>query len=272
MIARRVAAAALLFAWLFGNAGVARPAGADWERRFAEEVDRRLDVPSEVRAHYITLLEGALESAGLLPLGPQALVLVDRSPRVQAAFVVLRTPELRWEWLGAVPVSTGRPGRFEHFVTPLGAFPHTPDHPDFRAEGTFNDQQVRGYGVKGMRIFDFGWVVAERGWGAGGTSLMRLQMHATDPARLEPRLGQAASKGCVRIPSAFNVFLDRYGVLDADYEAAAARGEPPKVLRSDRSPIPWPGRWLVVVDSRVAKRPAWAVPRSASRHTPGGSS
>ena len=44
----------------------------------------------------------------------------------------------------------------------------------------------------------FGWVIAERGWGAGGMSPMRLQMHATDPDRLEPRLGRAESKGWIR--------------------------------------------------------------------------
>ena len=42
---------------------------------------------------------------------------------------------------------------------------HSLANMDFRAEGTFNDNGIRGYGRKGMRVFDFGWVVSERGWG-----------------------------------------------------------------------------------------------------------
>ena len=57
-----------------------------------------------------------------------------------------------------------------------------------------------------------------------------------------------------------NVFLDQHGVLDADYEAALAAGTPQRVLRPAREPIPWPGRYLVIVDSQVAERPAWSPP------------
>ena len=56
-----------------------------------------------------------------------------------------------------------------------------------RARGT--SLGIRGYGVKGMRVFDFGWVTGERTWGDGGLSPMRLQLHSTDPDVLEPRLG-----------------------------------------------------------------------------------
>ena len=30
-----------------------------------------------------------------------------------------------------------------------------------------------------MRVFDFGWQMAEKGWGKGGEGVIRLQMHAT---------------------------------------------------------------------------------------------
>ena len=103
----------------------------------------------------------------------------------------------------------------------LGVFAHSLDNPDFRAEGTLNSNGIRGYGAKGMRVFDFGWQRVPKGWGDGAVSEMRLQMHATDPDLLERRLGSAQSKGCIRIPATLNRFLDRHGVLDADYERAA---------------------------------------------------
>ncbi len=238
-------------------------AGDGTARLFASEVERRLEVPREAQAIFMRLADAALVNAGLMPLPPQHVLVVDRSPNVQAAALLLRTPQGEWRWVGASPVSTGRVGTYEHFLTPTGVFAHSLDNPDFRAEGTFNSNGIRGYGVRGMRVFDFGWVMATRGWGKGGVSPMRLQMHATDPARLEPRLGRPESKGCIRIPAALNTFLDRHGVLDADYEAALERGASVWVLRADRRPLPWPGRWLVIVDSQAPRRPAWAAPALA---------
>jgi hypothetical protein len=229
-----------------------------WRERFAGEVDHRLDVPPEAQQRYLQRLQQALQLAGIAVSAPQAFVLVDRSAQVQAAMVVLRTPDGRWSWLGAAAVSTGKTGSFEHFLTPLGVFAHALDNPDFRAEGTFNQNHIRGYGARGRRVFDFGWQLAERGWGKGGSSRMRLQMHATDPQRLEQRLGRVASEGCIRIPAMLNVFLDRHAVLDADYEQAQAAGQPLWVLGRGREPLPWPGRYLVIVDSQAAERPAWS--------------
>jgi hypothetical protein len=236
-----------------------------WRARFEAEVDRRLDVPGDEQQRYVDLLNDSLVAAGQTIDVPQAFVLVDRSVHVQAAFVLLRTPEHEWLWLGASPVSTGRIGSFDHFRTPLGVFPHSLDNPDFRAEGTFNENHIRGYGLRGMRVFDFGWIDAERGWGSGGTSAMRLQMHATDPATLEPRLGRAESKGCIRIPASLNVFIDRYGLLDRDYIAARTNGKKWSVMRADSSPIPWPGHYLVVIDSNRTERPSWSPLPGASQ-------
>jgi hypothetical protein len=238
---------------------------AAWTARFTAEVDRRLEVPADDQQRYLALMQQALSAAGRPTTTPQAVVVVDRSPQVQALFVVLRTPAGGWHWIGAAPVSTGLPGRFDHFRTPTGVFAHTPDNPDFRAEGTLNENHIRGYGRRGLRVFDFGWVMAERGWGGGGTSPMRLQMHATDPDVLERRLGSAASKGCIRIPATLDVFLDRHGVLDAEYEATLARGESLWVMRADRQPIPWPGRELVILDSQAKERPAWSPRPGAAR-------
>lgn len=229
-----------------------------WSEQFAREVDRRLEVPPDDRQRYIALLRQALLQAAIAVPEAQAFVLVDRSAQVQAVFVIMLAPDGKWEWIGASPASTGKVGAFDHFLTPLGVFAHTLANPDFRAEGTFNENHIRGYGLRGRRVFDFGWAQAERGWGAGGTSQMRLQMHATDPSALEPRLGRVESKGCIRIPATLNVFLDRHGILDADYEEAQAAGKSLWVLGADRQTIPWPGRYLVIVDSQTAERPAWS--------------
>ena len=86
--------------------------------------------------------------------------------------------------------------------------------------------------------------------GGGGQSVMRLQMHATDRATLEPPPGRPVSNDCIRIPATLNTFLDVHGVLDADSEAALARRESHGVLRAERQPVPWPGRYLVIVESR----------------------
>ena len=225
---------------------------------FAREVDLRLDLPAEVQAEYAQRLQAALAQAGIADPPAQYFVLIDRSARVQAGFVYWRSPDAAWRFVGASPVSTGRPGEYQHFLTPLGVFAHSPKNMDFRAEGTPNALGILGYGRKGMRVYDFGWVPAERSWGTGGAGVLRLQMHATDPRLLEPQLGQSRSEGCVRIPATLNAFIDRYGLLDADYEAAARAGKAPWVLRADREPTPWPGRWLVIVDSQRDARPAWS--------------
>jgi hypothetical protein len=231
---------------------------AGWSEQFAREVDHRLDVPAADQQRYILLLQQALADASLGAVVGQSVVLVDRSPQVQAAMVLVRTQAGGWHWLGATAVSTGKTGTFEHFLTPLGVFAHTLDNPDFRAEGTFNKNHIRGYGLRGRRVFDFGWQLAERGWGNGGRSKMRLQMHATDPRVLEPRLGRVASEGCIRIPATLNVFLDVHGVLDADYEAAAASGQSLWILKASRQTMPWPGRHMVIVDSQATERPPWS--------------
>lgn len=253
-----------LSALTLSGAALAQPASASDDasnrrsEQFLQEVDRRLEVPVADQQRYVALLQQALATAETPATEAQTFVLVDRSPQVQAAFLVERTADGAWKWTGASPVSTGKIGTFDHFVTPIGVFAHTLDNPDFRAEGTFNENHIRGYGLRGRRVFDFGWAVATRGWGAGGTSKMRLQMHATDPSVLEPKLGLVESKGCIRIPATLNVFLDRHGILDADYEKALAGGKSLWVLGPDRLPIPWPGRYLVVIDSLAPERPAWS--------------
>jgi len=232
--------------------------GTELGALFAEQVERRLDLAGGERSQYAQRLSAALASAGLADLPPQYFVLVDIAPKAQAVMIYWKSDDGQFHFIGASPASTGRPGEFEHFRTPTGVFDHSIANLDFRAEGTKNEYGVRGYGVKGMRVYDFGWQKALRGWGGDGESPMRLQMHATDPDMLEPRVGTPQSKGCIRIPAALNAFIDRYGLLDADYERAAAQGKHLWVLRPDRQPTPWSGRYLVIVDSARSGHPAWA--------------
>jgi hypothetical protein len=258
---------ATVFSWIAMGA-FAQPAlereVATLAAQFDAEVERRLDVPLLQRRLYFELLEAQLRASAVALAERQHVVLVDRSANVQAIMILLFDPPAQWHWIGASAVSTGRPGQFDHFLTPIGVFAHTLENPDFRAEGTYNENHIRGYGARGMRVFDFGWVEGERAWGTGGTSPMRLQMHATDPTALESRLGTAQSKGCIRISSTLNRFIDHRGIIDADYEQALLRGERLWVLSAERKPAPWPGRYLVVIDSRAPTRPGWSpVPMKA---------
>lgn len=269
MMSRRLscscAAAAVLMIQTAHLSGFATDDGRKLAPLFEQQVTRRLNIPPAEQEGYAELLTSTLEQDGLSPLSPQYVVLVDRSPHVQAAMIFWKSSDGPFYFIGATPVSTGLPGRYEHFVTPLGIYRHTIAHQDFRAEGTRNRFGIRGYGVRGMRIFDFGWVAAPKGWGDHAMSRLRLQMHATDPDRLESRLGTAQSEGCVRTTASFDRFVDHYGILDGDYEQATKHGQHESVLSSDREPTPWSGRYLVVVDTQRETRPAWASTRVTRR-------
>lgn len=229
----------------------APPDGRGFAAIYAAEVDRRLEVPLAEQSAYAALLP-ALEGDA------QFVALVDRSPFIQAFLLFWVDSPGRPHFIGASPVSTGRPGRFDYFETPLGVFAHTLDNPDYRALGTRNSLGIRGYGVKGMRVYDFGWVRQKKGWGNGEEIEMRLQMHATDPRLLEPSLGKPRSKGCIRIPATLNTLLDRFGILDADYQRAAKEGRRHFTLRPDWQPTTWSGRFLVIVDTARTERPPWS--------------
>jgi hypothetical protein len=231
---------------------------ADIATSFRAEVDRRLNVPAGEVQRYGDLAEAAFERTGVVPVEPQYVVVVDRNPNVQALLLMRRSADGDYQLAGASPVSTGRPGTYDHFQTPLGVFEHTPGNMDYRAEGTYNENGIRGYGEKGMRVFDFGWQQVPKGWGDHAVIQMRLQMHATDPDQLEQRLGTIQSEGCVRIPASLNRFIDHYGLIDAEYDELAEGGQRVNVLRADREPVEDEGRYMVVVDSGRGSRPAWA--------------
>jgi hypothetical protein len=235
--------------------------GTSLAKNYNQEVDRRLNVPESEQQAWALLLSKLLADK---ELDPQYVVLVDRNPFIQAVAIYWMAPDRTFHFIGASPASTGKPGRFDHFITPTGIFEHTIDNSDFRAEGTRNENGILGYGRRGMRVYDFGWQQAERGWGRGGEAVMRLQVHATDPGFLEVRLGTIQSKGCIRIPATLNTFIDRYAILDADYEQAMAAGQTFAVLPKIRKPSLWSGRYLVIVDTGRTSRPPWS-PRSRKR-------
>lgn len=209
-----------------------------------------IDSPGRARA-WIAEARAEVAASGYSIDGPQLLVVVDRNPAIQQMRIILALPAGPWLSLGGTRVSTGQPGRYGYFTTPTGVFLHETANLDWRAEGTFNEHHIRGLGIKGMRVWDFGWQQARRGWGPPGQkSDMRLLMHATDPTYLEARLGHMASKGCVRIPDAMNRFLDRHGVLDRDYERAAETdGYIQALLSPDHIFTPLAGDKFVIIDS-----------------------
>jgi hypothetical protein len=232
-------------------AGAAENA-ARWRALFAAEVKPALTLPQESVAWYASQLAGVAFS------GREFVAVVDRNENVQALVLLLRDQAGSFHLIGAAPVSTGLPGRFDYFETPLGAFAHSTEHRDYRALGTKNENGIRGYGRRGMRVFDLGWIPAKKGWGDGAVMDIRMQMHATDPGHLEMHLGTRRSKGCIRIHSTLNEFFDKYGILDAGYVREAAAGERAYVLRKDWAPAEEAGQWIVVVDSGLSQRPAWS--------------
>lgn len=178
------------------------------------------------------------------------IVVVDRSVK-QTIMVVRREAEAQWGLLYFGHVSTGKPGRKEHFVTPTGVFPLDGHILDYRAEGTYNENHIRGIGLKGSRVWDFGWQDTQD-WRTSGHSIkIRMEMHATDPANLEHRIGRADSEGCIRIHADLNRVLDLYGVLDAAPNQMAQEGDAAwkQLLGRDHRYIEAAGNTLVVVDT-----------------------
>jgi hypothetical protein len=232
----------------------------------AREVRNTVPRDPAAEARWIDLAKAEVEAAGMAIDRPQLLVVVDRNPRVQQLMILVAVPAGEWKVIGGSRVSTGQRGRFDHYVTPRGAFHITDAILGYRAEGTLNENGIRGLGAKGMRVWDFGWQVAMKGWtevaGKPDRTPIRLMLHATDPDKLEQRIGRPASQGCIRVTTTMNRFLDRHGVLDAEYERAAVNDIRFRaLLLPGREPSPLAGNTLVVVDS--AERSPAAVADAA---------
>lgn len=175
----------------------------------------------------------------------QFFLLVDRNHEEQKAFLAFYdSVKGKVILVGGDNISTGNPRRRGHFETPTGIFENKPANMSYRALGTKNSEGWRGFGVKGSRIWDLGWqrTVKNR----GEPMDIRFAIHGTDPDQGEPKLGTIQSKGCVRVSSRFNRFLDYYGILDREYEGNA---KAKYVLLKVRNPVSFAGKFVVVVDS-----------------------
>lgn len=208
---------------------------------------------------WVALAQEEMERKGPPVKRAQLLIVVDRNPKVQELCLVLALPKGQGEWkaLGGGKVSTGNTGRKLYYITPTGVFYNTVERIGYRALGTKNKNGIRGNGIKGMRVWDFGWQWAEKGWLPNREKgQIRLEMHATDPDYLEQRLGHPASEGCVRIATKMNQFIDRNGIIDVLYNQAAHKDKRfSSVLLRQRQSTPLAGDKLVVVDSSQSVDP-----------------
>lgn len=178
----------------------------------------------------------------------QYFIIVDRNPLTQNAFLAFYDADAKKvEISNPAKVSTGSKAK-KHFITPLGWFENKTESGSYRAMGTKNENGIRGIGKKGMRVWDFGWTPANAGWKDNFIIDIRFQMHATDPDQLEKRLGKPDSQGCVRVHSSFNEFVDKFGIIDKNYETSL---DPKWVLRKDRTPVANAGSFILVVDSAI---------------------
>lgn len=165
-----------------------------------------------------------LEKQGVTIENPQILFIVDRAANVQRLWVVFASASTgKWNVIGAVKVSTGKPYRYEHYKTPLGVMINNNVNPGYRALGTRNKYGIRGIGAKGMRVWDFGWQTTTD-WKdpTGRPAIVQLEMHATDPTYLSQLLGEPISEGCIHIPAKFNTFADQNGLIDGEMDPSDA--------------------------------------------------
>lgn len=211
--------------------------------KFASEV-KTINIEKEELEQVINLTKTALQERQLTQ--SQFFVVVDANEKKQNAYLAYFDAESQNLNLSpvAAKVSTGSK-RSGHFITPVGWFENLPEYGSHRAEGTKNSNGIRGLGIKGMRVWDFGWQKAQAGWKNNEDIRdIRFQMHATDPSGLEARLGKPDSKGCVRVHTTMNIFLDKYGILDKKYEEKGSW-----VLHKDRQPVNNAGSLLLVINT-----------------------
>ncbi len=220
------------------------------QRAFEQMVQPQWRPPALRVEEMIQAAKGEMQKASIVLDRGQTLVWVDRRPLVQEIAILYADPTGPWHLIGASKTSTGQPQRRGHFISPTGVFDHNGDILGWRAEGTRNGNGIRGYGAKGRRIWDFGWRPAQAGWKTQSDIRdIRFLMHATDPDRLEARLGHPASEGCIRVSGAFNHFVDFYGLLDRAAEEKA-KSDPrfAALLLRDRQASEVAGQYLVVSD------------------------
>jgi hypothetical protein len=180
------------------------------------------------------------------PIESQYFVYVDRNPLRQVILTCFLNSQRSVTLIGVDKVSTGNEKRAGFFITPCGVFANTIEFLGYRALGTKNDQGWCGLGVKNSRVWDFGW---QKTYKKNEEISIRLLMHATDPYFGEKRLGRVDSKGCIRISGKLNKYLDHYGLLDREYEANKNKKTVAWLLKADREPSVYAGKYLLIGDS-----------------------
>lgn len=204
-------------------------------------------------------IQGAVDTARKQAEGAMSdirghlVTVVDRATNKQNLMIFLVSDDGQdWEMLYTGHVSTGKPGRREHFKTPTGVFLLDGSIMDYRAQGTFNQNHIRGIGLKGSRVWDFGWQDTEDWRTKGATMQIRMEMHATDPANLELRIGHPDSEGCIRIHADINRVMDRYGVLDAAPNEMAINGSEgwSQLLGKQHVYLPEAGKYVIIIDTK----------------------
>lgn len=198
----------------------------DLRERYAEAVAQRLDVPAHETRIYAMLAEANFLGHPAPPRAPQYVLVVDSCREVQAAFLYWRLLGRRWELVGASPASTGCSRQRGHLPTPLGAFASR--SPGLRMT------------TAASRVYDFGLQRAQRPEGGWAPLHLRARAASGEDAAM---LGTQRSDGCVLLPRSLVAFLDRHGLLDG----------------ASGGPVPFAGRYLVVVDSERDQRPDWAA-------------
>ena len=133
------------------------PAQADAEllhlrAAFAREVPRAILPGGASDELWIERARKAIDNSMKTIDRAQLLVVVDRNPRVQELRIIMAQPDGPWQVMGGSKVSTGQSGRRDHYITPTGVFEHTDGILYYRAEGTFNENHIRGLGLRGMRV------------------------------------------------------------------------------------------------------------------------
>jgi hypothetical protein len=220
------------------------------QNKFNSQVSEAMDISSEEQVRLLELVNLQLQKNNIQIKDTELGIIVDRGIKQQTISIVLMYPNINdWEFIGQTHVSTGKPGRKEHFKTPVGVFKIDGSILGYRALGTFNENHIRGNGIKGMRVWDFGWQTTEDWRTKNGTMDIRMEMHATDPANLAKRFGRPDSEGCIRIPGDLNEFIDQNGILDKDVEIKAKSSKASKALLGNKHQTTgFSGDLLIVVD------------------------
>lgn len=220
-----------------------------YRNTFNMEVKEGLDIPLTEQDRLLDLAKKELDKKNVVIDHPQTGLIVDRGIHHQVIAVVMMYPDIKdWQFIGETKISTGKPGRREHFVTPTGVFSNTGNILGYRALGTFNENHIRGIGIKGMRVWDFGWQDTEDWRHKGSVVQIRMEMHATDPDYLAPRFGRPDSEGCIRIPGDLNKFIDRHGIIDKYVEDRALSEKASAALLHDHHPLGYSGDLVIIVD------------------------